>query len=152
VPDAHLEIVGEPRGYPPVDLRQSFSRDLHGRVTMRSYVDDETLDSLYRTASIFAFPSAYEGFGFTPLEALSAGVPPVVLDTAVAVEIYGAAARYVPNVPPLDTRLGEALVQLLTSATARSELLDHAPDVLARYRWDRTAAETLRAIEEAGRG
>ena len=51
--------------------------------------------TLYARASVFAFLSEYEGFGLTPLEALAAGVPPVVLDTPVAREVYGPAARYV---------------------------------------------------------
>ena len=51
--------------------------------------------TLYGRASVFVFLSEYEGFGFTPLEALAAGVAPVLLDTPVARETYGAAARYV---------------------------------------------------------
>ena len=50
---------------------------------------------LYARASVFAFLSEYEGFGLTPLEALAAGVPPVVLDTPVAREVYGDAAVFV---------------------------------------------------------
>ena len=64
-------------------------------VTVASFVDDARLRALYAEASAFAFLSEYEGFGLTPLEALAAGVPPVVLDTAVAREVYGAAATYV---------------------------------------------------------
>ena len=43
---------------------------------------------------MFAFLSEYEGFGLTPVEAMSAGVPALVLDTEVAREIYGEAAVY----------------------------------------------------------
>ena len=46
-----------------------------------SYIPEDALASLYARASVFAFFSEYEGFGLTPLEAMSAGVPPVVLDT-----------------------------------------------------------------------
>ena len=60
-----------------------------------------------RRASVFAFLSEYEGFGLTPLEALAAGVPPVVLDTPIAREIYGPAARYVQRDPPTAEALGE---------------------------------------------
>ena len=97
---------------------------------------------------MFAFPSDYEGFGLTPLEALAAGVPSVVLDTPIATEIYGPAARYVPP-PARAEHLGDAIVQLLTSDTARADVLQHAPDILSRYRWDTAAAQTFAALREA---
>jgi glycosyltransferase involved in cell wall biosynthesis len=102
---------------------------------------------LYRRASVFAFLSDYEGFGLTPLEALGAGVPPLVLDTPVAREIYGPAARYVAE--PSREAIGAALSALLTSRPERERLLSHADEVLARYDWGRTAAMTLSAMEEA---
>ena len=48
------------------------------------------------------------------------------------------------------TPLADAIVELLRSPAARQAILAHADAVLARYDWDRTAAATLRAIEEAG--
>ncbi len=92
VADSRLEIVGENRAFPAVDLESlaaSLAPDVQARVGIRSWVDEATLDALYSAASVFAFPSAYEGFGLTPLEALGHGVVPVVLDTPVAKEIYG---------------------------------------------------------------
>ena len=56
--------------------------------------------ALYRRASVFVFLSDYEGFGMTPIEALAAGVPIVVLDTAVTREIYGPAALYIERPDP----------------------------------------------------
>ena len=93
------------------------------RIHIRSYVDDETLASLYKRASVLAFLSEYEGFGFTPLEALAAGVAPVLLDTPIARETCGAAARYVAPEAPNAT-VAAAIVDLLTDAAARAD--DHA--------------------------
>jgi glycosyltransferase involved in cell wall biosynthesis len=151
VPGSRLEIVGENRLYPPGDPTVALRRcppAIASRVTLRSYVDEKTLDELYQRASVFAFLSEYEGFGFTPLEALSAGVPSVVLDTPVAREIYGPGARYVPTLSTPEP-LAAALIELLTSDAARDAVLTHADAVLARYDWRRTAAASLRAIEEA---
>jgi glycosyltransferase involved in cell wall biosynthesis len=154
VPDSRLEIVGENRMYPPLDFERTLSElppSISDRVTLRSYVDEATLNQLYRRASVFAFLSEYEGFGLTPLEALAAGVPSVVLDTAVAREVYGKAARFVDatNDAAFDHTLGTALFDLLTDESARADVLQHARPVLTKYNWGRTAAETLSAISEA---
>ena len=82
---------------PHVDLEARRREARHAdRISIRSYVDEATLQDLYARASAFAFLSEYEGFGLTPLEALAAGIPPVLLDTPVARETCGPAARYVP--------------------------------------------------------
>jgi glycosyltransferase involved in cell wall biosynthesis len=98
---------------------------------------------------VFAFLSEYEGFGMTPIEAMSAGAAPVVLDTPVAREVYGDAAWYVPPNGEFDGRLSAALVTLVGDAQARERLRAEAPSVLSRYDWARTAAETLAALEDA---
>ena len=80
VPMAQLEIVGENRTRRPhVDLEALRQQSRHReRIHLRAYVDERALAALYARASVFAFLSEYEGFGLTPLEALSAGVPPVL--------------------------------------------------------------------------
>ena len=150
VPAATLEIVGENRTRNPrLDLEALTQRCRHGdRIHIRSYVDDDTLAALYKRAAVFAFLSEYEGFGFTPLEALTAGVVPVLLDTAVARETCGPAARYVASDAPA-AHIADVIADLLTNAPKRRELLQHAPAVLARFDWDLTAADTLKVLEEA---
>jgi glycosyltransferase involved in cell wall biosynthesis len=153
VPEARLEIVGENRTRRPrLDLDALRNRTRHsGRIHIRSYVDDATLSDLYRRASVFAFLSEYEGFGFTPLEALSGGVPPVLLDTQVARETCGEAARYVSGGAG-DEEIAGAITDLLRNTDARAAILRHAEDVIARFDWSRTAARTLTALEEAAIG
>jgi glycosyltransferase involved in cell wall biosynthesis len=146
---ARLDVVGENRMHPPEDLGAlASSLDVAPQVLIRSFVPDDELISLYAGARVFAFLSEYEGFGFTPLEALGAGVPIVVLDTPVAREIYGDAARYVRSGD--EAGCSEALRALLYDEAARTRILSAAPEVLARYSWTRAAAETLKVIEEAG--
>ena len=119
------------------------------RVRVRSYVEDAELAEAFRTASAFAFLSEYEGFGLPPLEALARGVPPVLLDTPVAREVCGRAARYVA--PGDIPATAAALVDLLTSPDARDAVLREAGGVLSRYSWPEAARETLAALESAGR-
>jgi glycosyltransferase involved in cell wall biosynthesis len=146
MPAARLVIVGADRSWPAQDLAATAAA--HGvgtRVDLRSYVGETELAQLYARASVFAFLSEYEGFGLTPLEALASGVPIVVADTPVAREVYGPAAEYVQ---PADVEgVSVALRRFLGARSAASEQLARAADVLARYSWDRAAAETLEGIE-----
>jgi glycosyltransferase involved in cell wall biosynthesis len=144
-PDLQLEIVGDNRTSPRLDLDAlSRATGVGDRIHLRSYVPDEELGQLYGEAAAFAFLSEYEGFGFTPLEALAAGVPPVVLDTGVAREIYGAAAIYVERPDP--SLVEQALERALIDPDERTRVLDAAPPVLARYSWAECARRTLNAL------
>jgi glycosyltransferase involved in cell wall biosynthesis len=147
-PEAALEIVGDNRSYPHEDLLLVIAREgLDAQVKWHRYVDDKQLRELYAQARAFAFLSEYEGLGLTPLEALSAGIPPVLLDTAVARESCGDAAIYVPPGDlPATTR---ALELALFSEETRSRVLAGAAQVLARYSWARAARETLAVLEGA---
>jgi glycosyltransferase involved in cell wall biosynthesis len=149
VPTARLEIVGENRTSPPVDLEALRRQCRHAdRIAIRSYVDDATLESLFERASVFAFLSEYEGFGLTPLEALAGGVPPLLLDTPVARETCGAGARYIAA-SASNEDIAAAIAELLTDAGARQAVLRHRGDVLGRYDWNLAAAATLSVLEEA---
>jgi glycosyltransferase involved in cell wall biosynthesis len=144
-PQARLIIVGDNRTMPRMDLHALIGRSGAGdRIRAREYVSDAELASLYGEASAFAFLSDYEGFGFTPLEALAAGVPPVVLDTEVAREIYGPSAAYVARPEP--ALIAAALDALLTDHAERQRILTAAPRVLARYSWRECAHRTLQVL------
>ena len=149
-PDARLEIVGENRTTPRLDFAAALTaRGLDGRARLRDWVDDATLEGLYHRATVFAFLSRYEGFGFTPLEAMARGAVPVVLDTPVAREIYGAAAVRVADTPTLVADVAAALARLLDDDAERGRLRAAAGPVLASYHWADAAARTLAHIEEA---
>ena len=153
VPDATLAIVGENRTrHPRLDLDRLRRQTAHPeRIHIHSYVDAATLFDLYRRASVFAFLSEYEGFGFTPLEALREGVPPVLLDTPVARETCSDAARYLSPDAGNDA-IAATIAELLANDESRMDVLRHADAVLSRYDWDRAAAETLTVLEEAAVG
>ena len=140
-----LMVVGDNRTLPRIDLHALVAQSGIGRrIRVREYVSDEELAMLYREASAFAFLSDYEGFGFTPLEALAVGVPPVVLDTEVAREIYGPSAAYVARPDP--ELIASTLETVLGDPGERERILGAAPRVLARYSWRECAQRTLQAL------
>jgi len=146
--DVALDIVGDNRSYPHQDVRATIAGEgVTDCVQWHEYVGDAELHAMYARACAFAFLSEYEGLGLTPLEALAAGVPPVLLDTPVARESCGAAAVYVPL---NDLRvLPRALESVLFDDRLRAALLAAAPAELARYNWPRAAADTLAVLQRA---
>ena len=56
--------------------------------------DDHTLKGLYKRASLFVYPSLYEGFGLPPLEAMSCGCPVACSNSSSMPEVAGNAATY----------------------------------------------------------
>jgi len=145
---ARLEIVGDNRTHPHQNLAAvAVAEGIQTQVAFRSYVSDDELASLYGHARAFAFLSEYEGFGHPPLEALSAGIPSVLIETEVAREVCGDAALYAGNGDIVG--ITQALQRLLFDESTRQRVLGAAPSVLARYSWSRAATETLTALEDA---
>jgi glycosyltransferase involved in cell wall biosynthesis len=144
-PTARLEIVGDNRTMPVIDVNGLIARSgLAGRIRVREYVSDAELSSLYARASAFAFLSEYEGFGLTPLEAMAAGIPVVVLETDIAREIYGPAADYVARTDP--ALIATALERVLVDQDARARLIAAGAAQMARYSWDECARRTLQVL------
>lgn len=139
-----LDLVGDNRSYPAIDV-EALITHAAGVVHWHRYVSDDELEALYARASAFAFLSEYEGLGLTPLEALTRGVPPVLLDTPVARESCGDAAIYVARDA---TAVAAGLDEALT-IEGRARVLAAAPHVLARYDWPAAAHATLARITES---
>jgi alpha-1,3-rhamnosyl/mannosyltransferase len=147
VPDIRLVLVGDDRAQPPVDpVNLARQHGVADRVEWHAYVPDSALDALYARARVFAFLSEYEGFGMTPLEAAAAGVPPVVLDTAVAREVLADGARFVSLDPQ---SIAAALVELLTDDDAHARLAAAASRRLDTYSWTQSATTIRHALERA---
>ena len=138
-PDVHLLVAG--------GSARTFTDTMTGvhppQVRPLGYVDDVDLPALYAAATVFAFPSHYEGFGDHPLEAMAAGTPVVALEnTPAVVEVVDDAARLVPDD---STALGRTLLDLLHDGDAREELARAGRARAAGFTWDR-AAELLRGV------
>jgi glycosyltransferase involved in cell wall biosynthesis len=110
-------------------------------VLFTGFVDDEDLPDLYRGASMFVFPSLYEGFGLPILEAMASGVPVITSDTASMAEVAGDAAI---RVDPHDPRaIAEAIAQVLADDKLREALTQKGIARARRFTWGAVAQKTL---------
>jgi glycosyltransferase involved in cell wall biosynthesis len=117
-------------------------RALRGQVHQVSG-DDGLLCAFYRAASVFVYPSRYEGFGIPPLEAMANGCPVACSDAASIVEVVGDAGVYFD--PDDDEQLGLLLEKMIEDCDYSAELRAKGLARAGQYSWARCAEETLHA-------
>ncbi len=142
-----LVIAGhwDPR-YPQAQQRAT-ELGLEESVRFLGDVSEADLPALYNLATIFAFPSLYEGFGLPPLEAMACGTPVVCANTSSLPEVVGEAALLFD---PLDLQaMAATIAQALSDASLRAALGARGLARARLFSWERTARETLAVYREA---
>jgi glycosyltransferase involved in cell wall biosynthesis len=140
-PDIRLVVAGAD-GWGAEAFDEACQRARHrSRIIRLGWVSEDEAAGLLRGASVFAYPSIYEGFGLPPLEAMTAGTPVVATRAGALPDTLGDAAVLVP---PGDTDgLAEALARVLDDGPTRADLIARGHRNLARFSWDRTADELV---------
>lgn len=118
-----------------------------GDIRCLGFVANDALPRLYRAASVFVYPSLFEGFGFPPLEAMACGCPVLTSRCGALGEIVGEAAA---TVDPQDVpALKEQLAALASDPGWRDRLRTSGLARAQHFNWQRTAARTLEVYAAA---
>ncbi|HWF15950.1 MAG TPA: glycosyltransferase family 1 protein [Acidimicrobiales bacterium] len=133
-PDVSLVLAGPP-GWGEEALEAAIAASpARARIVRTGWVEDADLAALLRRATVLAFPSLYEGFGFPPLQAMEAQVPVVATRAGSLPEVLGDGARLV------DTGdrdgLAAALDECLADEAVRRGLVAAGTAWVARFSWD----------------
>jgi glycosyltransferase involved in cell wall biosynthesis len=113
------------------------------------HVDDATLAALYRSASVLAFPSLYEGFGLPLLEAMAHGVPAVVGKAGALPELGDGAVVLVD--PENVASIAAGLERVLADVSLREKLGAAGKARAAEFTWERAAAATREILRRIAR-
>ncbi len=124
--------------------------DLKDAVQNLGYVPQEDLPGIYSLATLFAFPSLYEGFGLPPLEAMACGTPVLTSRDSAMAEICGEAACLVD--PHEEEAIADGLACLLADPERREHLRQLGLARAQHYSWERTARETAVVYEKVLNG
>lgn len=141
----HMVVAGKHEYYeqPVHALAREIGDD---RVRFLGFVPDNELNALIQGASVFVFPSLYEGFGFPMLEAMALGTPVVASRVASLPEICGEAALYVE---PTDVDgLASQMLCLLENRDLAASLAVRGQERAKRFSWREAAQATLRLYED----
>ncbi len=104
------------------------------------YVPYEEQPLWYNAATVFVYPSLYEGFGFPVLEAMACGTPVISADNSSLPEVAGEAALYFQASER--EQLATAIVDLMVDEQRREQLRQLGLARAGLFSWQRAAAET----------
>jgi len=133
-----LLIIGDQISKYPRLRRAVDKYKLHKHVRFLGFVPDDTLAALYRLATVFVFPSLYEGFGLPPLEAMASGTPVVTSNTSSLPEVVGDAAVLVD--PYSAESIAEGMLQVLTDRELRETLSRRGLARAREFSWEASVA------------
>jgi glycosyltransferase involved in cell wall biosynthesis len=133
--DYKLVIVGKKEGFITGD-KEVFdfvecNKLLNENIFFTGYIENRELYNYYRKASIFVFPSLYEGFGIPPLEAMICGCPVIASDLTAIPEICGDAVLYIKALDPAD--IAEKINLLIGDKSLRDELVKKGNLQVAKF-------------------
>lgn len=117
------------------------------KIQFLDYVSDEDLPKLYQSASLFIYPSFYEGFGLPPLEAMACGVPVIASKRGSLPEVLGNAPKWINPYNPEE--LSFAIEEVLTDTRLRESLIRNGFDQAKKFDWEKAAYETLQVYQKA---
>jgi glycosyltransferase involved in cell wall biosynthesis len=137
--DVKLIIVGDEIHKHGSLRRKVEAAGVKNDVRFFGFVPERTLVSLYRMASVFAFPSLYEGFGLPPLEAMALGVPVVTSHLSSLPEVVGDAALLVD--PYREEAIADAIGRVLADGTLRADLVERGRARARLFSWEESAGK-----------
>lgn len=112
---------------------EKFDKQNNPNIIFTGYVTDDELKVLYKNAFIYAFPSAYEGFGIPIIDAQSFGIPVICSDIDVFHEIAGKAAQFCPLTPQ---GISEKILELVNNKNLQEELKQMGYQNIKRFSID----------------
>jgi glycosyltransferase involved in cell wall biosynthesis len=134
---ADLLIAGRTRAdFKPIPLREG--------IHYLGEVSNAQLPALYSNALAFVYPTLYEGFGLSPLEAMQCGCPVITSKDPAVTEVSGGAALHAATV----REIAEALRAVASNLDLRHELRDKGLARAKHFSWDNTARQTRALYEE----
>jgi glycosyltransferase involved in cell wall biosynthesis len=129
-----LVLIGDQISKYAALRRAVHAHQLHQYVRFLGYVPEDTLAVMYRLASVFVFPSLYEGFGLPPLEAMASGTPVVTSNLSSLPEVAGDAALLVDPYDPAS--IADGIERVLSDDSLRRQLRARGIARAHQFSWE----------------
>jgi glycosyltransferase involved in cell wall biosynthesis len=141
-------VLAGGRGWLDREIQDQLESLRHLDIIATGYVPDEDLPALYSGASVFVYPSFYEGFGMPPLEAMACNTPVIVSDNSSLPEVVGDAGVLVDANDAAS--LAHHIEKVLGDPALADELRRKGLERAKASTWDKSARRLLAVINKVG--
>lgn len=134
-------VLAGSKGWLGDELEERLHQLKHLPIKLLGYVPDEELPPLYSGASLFVYPSFYEGFGMPPLEAMACGCPVITADNSSLPEVVGRAGLLVKA---KDTSaISKAMVKVLSDKKLAGQMSKAGLEQAKKFSWGKSAKQLV---------
>lgn len=131
----------------PDPLRIARELGIEQFIITPGWIAEEDRPLLYAAATVFVYPSSYEGFGLPVLEAMACATPVVTTNASSIPELAGPAAF---QLHPKDTKhMAAPIIRLCTEEESQDQMAERGLIQVEKFTWQKTAEQTLEAYREA---
>lgn len=137
----HLVAIGKQTEYTQLVKEEISKLGLESQINILSNIPFEDLPTIYQMASLFTYPSFFEGFGIPIIEALHSGIPVVAATGSCLEEAGGQDSIYVD--PNSVSQMSEAIDRVLTNNELASEMVKKGKEYVKRFSDETIAHEIM---------
>ena len=140
-----LVLAGSP-GYGFATIKKYIDgSDYKDQIRLLGRVDEDDVPALINAATLYLFPSWYEGFGIPALETMACGTALIASDIGALREVAADAALFVSPKEP--ERWSEAMQELVSNGTKRDDLVAKGLEWAKQFSWKKTAEQTWKVFQ-----
>jgi len=148
-----IDAISQQDKYKLIIVGEQNSKVFNGKINIdkvdniefTGYVDDKTLNELYNNATVFVYPSIYEGFGIPPLEAQKFGIPVILSDIEVFHEVYGNSVYYVD--PYNNKSILNGILRVIEDKNLQKKLMLAGYENIKKYSWRKSTKKILNILK-----
>lgn len=142
----HLVAIGKQTQYADIVKNSIQELNLENQVSLLSNIPFEELPAIYQMATVFTYPSFFEGFGIPIVEALHSGIPVIAAKGSCLEEAGGPNSAYID--PISETEMIETLNKILSNDALAQEMILKGKQYVTRFNDDVIAAEIMALYKE----
>lgn len=144
--DEYTLVLAGGKGWNDEGIYKRLAELKDEKIILTGYVADEDMPALYSGASVFVFPTLYEGWGMPVVEAMACGTPVITSNNSSMPEAGGDAAIYIKAEDTKD--LTKQIERVLSDKKLHDAMVKKGLAHATQFSWEKSAKDLKKVIDQ----